>query len=357
MPLYDLGPRTRRIYQSLTDRIRSGELPPGSQLPPHKKLATDFGVAPMTIRQVLARLEDEGLVIRQVGRGTFVCAVDGSRVVILASPSVAETLSVQIGQHLVRGVSSVATVEAALAVLRAEPRVALLLAEVRPGLVDLDVIRLIRRRWPRLTIAALVESAVDLTALYDAPDFPSVILPIPPQGDRVAEVLRLAVPSPTDDSPEVQALAGLEMLRFQSLLLDSVDQAIVATTTAGEILYWNRGAERLYGWQASEVQGRNIGEIIVSQEQYAAGVEIMDRLRLGKRWSGEFLVRHRDGHDIPVLVTDSPIRDHAGNLLGIIGVAVDITERKQAEHDRHEVARLETALRSLQLGNKHSPGS
>jgi hypothetical protein len=74
------------------------------------------------------------------------------------------------------------------------------------------------------------------------------------------------------------------------------------------------------------------------------GLEIMSLLREGKSWSGEFPVRRRDGTEIPVLVTDSPIRDGDGHLVGIIGVAVDLTERKQAERGRLERVRLEALL-------------
>jgi MerR family transcriptional regulator, light-induced transcriptional regulator len=68
----DLGPRSRHVYEALRASIVRGDLAPGSQLPAHLRLAADFGVAPMTVRQVLARLEAEGLVSRQLGRGTFV---------------------------------------------------------------------------------------------------------------------------------------------------------------------------------------------------------------------------------------------------------------------------------------------
>ena len=70
--IYSLGPRAQRVYSALQERIRSGECPAGSKLPSHTALAAEFGVAPLTMRQVLAQLEDEGLVIRQQGRGTFV---------------------------------------------------------------------------------------------------------------------------------------------------------------------------------------------------------------------------------------------------------------------------------------------
>ena len=68
----ELGPRSRRIYEVLAQRIRSGALAPGAQLPSHRELAADFSVAPMTVRQVLGMLESAGLVSRQAGRGTFV---------------------------------------------------------------------------------------------------------------------------------------------------------------------------------------------------------------------------------------------------------------------------------------------
>ncbi len=54
------GPRAQRVYVSLRERIARGELAAGAKLPPHIELATQYGVAPLTMRQVLARLEAEG---------------------------------------------------------------------------------------------------------------------------------------------------------------------------------------------------------------------------------------------------------------------------------------------------------
>ena len=70
--IYGLGPRAQRVYDVLRGRITSGELTSGSQLPSYVALAEQFGVAPLTMRQVLARLEEEGLVSREQGRGTYV---------------------------------------------------------------------------------------------------------------------------------------------------------------------------------------------------------------------------------------------------------------------------------------------
>jgi hypothetical protein len=57
-------------------------------------------------------------------------------------------------------------------------------------------------------------------------------------------------------------------------------------------------------------------------------------LHNGERWSGEFLVRRRDGTTFLAEVIDSPIHDDAGQLIGIIGLSNDITARKRAERRR-----------------------
>jgi GntR family transcriptional regulator len=65
-------PKYQVIAADLTARIRSGDLPAGSALPPQKELSASYGVTLATLRQALARLEDEGLLSQQPGRGTFV---------------------------------------------------------------------------------------------------------------------------------------------------------------------------------------------------------------------------------------------------------------------------------------------
>ncbi|MDC4225789.1 MAG: PAS domain S-box protein [Candidatus Manganitrophus sp.] len=128
-----------------------------------------------------------------------------------------------------------------------------------------------------------------------------------------------------------------ERIRFQANLLDVVEQAVIATDIAGVILYWNRFAEKLYGWSAGEVLGRNIMEITPSNLSLDQAGEIMNLLARGEGWTGEFLVRRRDGSSFTAMVIDTPIRDEKGELVGIIGVSYDVTERRRAEmeRDRH----------------------
>jgi len=122
-----------------------------------------------------------------------------------------------------------------------------------------------------------------------------------------------------------------EKVRFQAHLLDVIGQAVIATDLQGGIIYWNHFAETLYGWSSEEAIGRNILELTPAPPSAEKAAEIMEQLRQGKSWTGEFLVQRRDGTSFTAMVTDSPIFDTQGRLIGIIGVSFDLTERKRGE--------------------------
>ena len=96
--------------------------------------------------------------------------------------------------------------------------------------------------------------------------------------------------------------------------------AVIATDTEGYIVHWNPGAERLYGWGAHEVLGRNVLDVTPAMMSVAEAEEIMHRLNEGKAWSGSFLVRHRAGSPMKVHVSDYPVV-HEGRVVGVIGVS------------------------------------
>jgi PAS domain S-box-containing protein len=127
-----------------------------------------------------------------------------------------------------------------------------------------------------------------------------------------------------------------EAIRFQSHLLNTVEQAVIATDLSGRITYWNSFAEKLYGWPAAEITGRSVLEIVLPQAGQEQAVEIMSRLQGGQSWSGEFMVRRRDGATFRAFITDTPIYNDEGSLIGIVGVSTDITERKRAEEALRE---------------------
>ena len=141
-------------------------------------------------------------------------------------------------------------------------------------------------------------------------------------------------------------------VKFHTHLLDTVEQAVIATDLGGNITYWNKFAGQLYGWPAAEVAGRNILEIIPAQSTREQATEIMSRLREGKGWSGELLLRRKDGTVFPAIVSNSPLYGDEGTHVGTVGISFDITERKRAEEKLQQSERqLAEAQRLARMGS------
>jgi PAS domain S-box-containing protein len=114
-------------------------------------------------------------------------------------------------------------------------------------------------------------------------------------------------------------------------IVDSSHDAIVSKDLDGLITTWNRGAERLFGYTASEMIGRSITTLI-PPDRHHEEVRILDRIRCGERVEPYETVRKRnDGSLVDVSVSVSPLRNAAGEVIGASNIARDITERKKAE--------------------------
>jgi diguanylate cyclase (GGDEF)-like protein/PAS domain S-box-containing protein len=132
---------------------------------------------------------------------------------------------------------------------------------------------------------------------------------------------------------EVHVLAEheVEQLRFQASVLEAVGLPVIATDLEGKVLYWNRAAEETYGWSSGEALGRRSRDLTVPKESLEKADEVVSELRAGRTWSGEVLLRRKDGSYVPVFVTATPLFDARGDLAGMIGVSSDISERKALE--------------------------
>ena len=132
--------------------------------------------------------------------------------------------------------------------------------------------------------------------------------------------------------------------------LDGAAQAVVVTDAAGAIRSWSRGAEVLYGWEASEVVGRSLLDVVPAEHVDAPGADSVAGRIGGGSWTGDVVLRHRDGRAFLARVTNTPILA-GGSSGGVIEVSEDVTERRRlADVQRRREQRLRLALGAGRLG-------
>ena len=129
-------------------------------------------------------------------------------------------------------------------------------------------------------------------------------------------------------------------------IVESSDDAIISKDLNGIIVSWNNGAERLFGYTAAEAVGKSV-TILIPQGRGAEEPYILEHIRRGERVDHYETVRLRkDGSEIDISLTVSPIRDRRGKVIGASKIARDITERKRNEIERDEMLRRESAARA-----------
>jgi two-component system cell cycle sensor histidine kinase/response regulator CckA len=144
-------------------------------------------------------------------------------------------------------------------------------------------------------------------------------------GPRGAKQLLLALARDRTQRVETE-----RALRFQAKLLDQVDAAVVATDLDGIVTQWNQGATRMLGWTAEDALGKRAEELEGWGPRAAATLPaVRERVARGQNHDVELRLTRRDGSRFDAYVTATPVRDDDGELLGMVGVAVDITERKR----------------------------
>ncbi|HEX4389440.1 MAG TPA: PAS domain S-box protein [Steroidobacteraceae bacterium] len=123
-------------------------------------------------------------------------------------------------------------------------------------------------------------------------------------------------------------------------VVESSDDAIISKTLEGVITSWNRGAERLFGYTASEVLGKPV-TILIPPDHLDEEPAILERLKRGERIDHYETVRMRkDGTLLEVALTVSPIRDGEGKLVGASKISRDISLQKRIEKEAVEHARV-----------------
>jgi PAS domain S-box-containing protein len=143
-----------------------------------------------------------------------------------------------------------------------------------------------------------------------------------------------------------RAKGQLDVDALMAAIVESSDDAIISKDLNGIIVSWNDGAERLFGYAAAEVIGKPVMILIppgrADEEPY-----ILERIRRGEKVEHYETVRRRkDGSEVDISLTVSPVRDKSGKVIGASKIARDISERKRAEIEREELLRRETEARA-----------
>jgi PAS domain S-box-containing protein len=168
-------------------------------------------------------------------------------------------------------------------------------------------------------------------------DFSSVPL------GRLADGRRLVLTMAADISERLVAEGRSRQL---AAIVESTDDAIISTDVGGRVMSWNAAAERLYGYRAEEVLGRDVVAATVPPERMGEIAAMTERLARGEAVLGMETVRRRkDGESVDVSLTISLVRTKDGETTGASIIARDISERRQAERLIREKNReLETLL-------------
>ena len=149
---------------------------------------------------------------------------------------------------------------------------------------------------------------------------------------------------------------GVVQLREQASLMDQAQDAIMVRNLDGTLRFWNKGAERLFGWTAKEVLGHTM--YAQMYRDVDAVIRVKDQILASKQlWTGETETLARDGSVVEVEARWSVMRDEQGRVNGMLGINTDIRERKQArENILHLNASLEERVNQrtaqLELANQ-----
>ncbi len=213
--------------------------------------------------------------------------------------------------------------------------------EVRELAAACGVVRLLPKPWdPKLVLDTVAE-------LVGRPE--PVVAP-QPTAEFDAEHLRVLNDKLVEKVTDLER--AQEALSLAASIVDSSYDGIFAMAPDGVILSWNRAAERIYGYSADEIRGRSATILLPPDraDKPAAVGELLPRE--GRLENFETVHVTKDGRQIPVAVTISPIRDIRGGHAGFSTVVRDVTEQKRLEQQLLQSQKME-AIGQLSGGIAH----
>ncbi|WP_456733490.1 PAS domain S-box protein [Bradyrhizobium sp. USDA 3364] len=129
------------------------------------------------------------------------------------------------------------------------------------------------------------------------------------------------------------------MANLLASIVETSDDAIISKNLDGIITSWNKAAERIFGYAATEAIGQPI-TLLIPEDRLSEEREILTRIRRGERIDHfETVRRRRDGSSIVVSLTVSPVKDAHGKIVGASKIARDITQQKRNQEHISILAR------------------
>ena len=132
-----------------------------------------------------------------------------------------------------------------------------------------------------------------------------------------------------------------ERIRQQASLLDKAQDAIVVCDLQFQVLFWNKGAERMYGWSLNEALGRNLEELVLSGNPGRVN-DIRDALESSDEWITETAHTRQEGSSLTVECRWTLVRDDRGKPDYYLVIITDITEKRRAEEQLLRAQRMES---------------
>ena len=147
-----------------------------------------------------------------------------------------------------------------------------------------------------------------------------------------------------------------ERIRKQATLLDKARDAIIAYDMDGQVVYWNKSAERLTGWSADEMLGETARDYLYDDDERDKLQKCWADIESTDEWTGELRQQTRDGDEIVVESRWTLVRRDDGTPESVLVINTDITERKRLESQFLRSQRMESVGR-LVSGIAHDLGN
>ena len=144
---------------------------------------------------------------------------------------------------------------------------------------------------------------------------------------------------------------GEEQLRDQATLLENAQDAILVRDLENKVLFWNKSAERIYGWQRHEVLGTNIRELVDKNNVAQCDEATKVVLRKGE-WKGELRQLTKNGKDIIVESRWTLVRGDRDEPKSVLVINTDVSEKRRIEAQFLRAQRMES-IGTLASGIAH----